>query len=110
MALLQTAALVRRAHAQLQTAQELRARWDALDPQAQEAARAERDRTVVAAQAVRDRLTYGVRGFGREFNAARKGEDSTLEEPESLPKVVKELGSAVLALRAALDAPASSDA
>ena len=90
-------------YAQLRTAQELRERWDALDPQAQAAARAERDRVVDAAQAVRDRLTYGVRGFGRELNAARKGEESEREELRSLPTVVKELGAAILAFKAAID-------
>ncbi|WP_372790217.1 hypothetical protein [Paraconexibacter sp.] len=104
MAALQSAILIRRAHAHLRTAQELRARWDALDPQTQAAARDDRDRVVDAAAAVRTRLTYGVRGFARELSAARRGEEAVPEEARPLGAVVAELAAALLALKATLDA------
>ncbi|WP_354701042.1 hypothetical protein DSM112329_01349 [Paraconexibacter sp. AEG42_29] len=105
MGYLQLANLARTANARVNTARDLDARWKALGPDGQEAARTEWDNLKAALGAVRTRLEAGPRGFMREFNAARKGEEpEAVPDPRPLGELVRDLHVATEALRAKLDA------
>jgi Sec-independent protein translocase protein TatA len=99
-----TARLARR---HITTARDLRARWDALPPAQQDATRAELDRLSDVLRAVGRRLAHGPREFKREFDAAHAGvEVAPAAPPPSLGEIVRELGSAITALRQAMNAAA----
>jgi hypothetical protein len=99
--------LASQAHARVRAAQELEARWKALSPEQQAGAIVEWDRLKAALAATRARLEYGPRGFLREFNAARKGEEAAaVDDPRPLGELAKELHAATTAMRAKLDATA----
>ena len=96
--------VARTAHARVRTAQELDARWKALPPEQQEAARAEWTELKTALGAVRYRLEAGPRGFMREFSAAYKGEEAeAVEEPKGLGALSTDLLKACTRLRQRLD-------
>jgi hypothetical protein len=99
------AQLARTANERVRQARELEARWKALPPDEQAAARVEWDTLKVALTDVRLRLTAGPRGFASGFRAGYRG-----EEPEQAPdgrrlaEVVRDLHAASTALKAKLDA------
>lgn len=101
------AQLARTANDRVRAARELEARWRALPPEQQAAARAEWDDLKLALAEVRERMTAGPRGFAKGLRAGYRG-----EEPEAAPDarplvaVVRDLHAATTALRAKLDAAA----
>ncbi|WP_026911891.1 hypothetical protein [Patulibacter minatonensis] len=102
---LQLAQAARAAHARIRTAQELEARWKALDPGAREEARAEWASLKTALAAVRNRLTDGPKGFVRGFGAGYRGEEvDPVPESRPLIEVVRDLHAATDALRTKLEA------
>lgn len=100
------AQLARTANDRMRAARELEARWQALPPEDQEAARAEWVTLKAALRDVSARMTAGPRGFARGFRAGLRGEE--VEEPADdarpLAQVVRDLHSATTALKAKLDA------
>jgi hypothetical protein len=102
---LQLAQTVRAANARIRSAQALEARWKALEPSEQEAARAEWDNVRAAMKAVRERLESGPRGFAREFSAAYKGKEAEpVGPPRPLGELLGELHVATNAMREKLNA------
>lgn len=99
----------RLARRHIATARALRARWDALPPDQQNTTRAELDRLTEVMRAVGQRLSHGTREFKREFDAAQAGiEVEPSPPPPSLSDIVRDLGAAITALRAAMSETAGS--
>lgn len=97
-------ATLRLAHARLRRARELEQSWEELPDEEKEPVRHEWNRLKAAIAALEGRLTYGARGFVREFRAASRGRDAPeTAEPQPLGEAIEELGEAITAFRSALD-------